>query len=91
MFDSLTLTKAIVGINEVSAESINIYPNPTNGFVQVNIEKKNLKKINIYDIYGRLVKTVTTTKFSMNNHLNGLYLLVIETNNEIIIEKLIKE
>lgn len=64
-------------INENDIQEIKIYPNPTNGNATLTFSSLSWKDITIslYDVSGRLVKTVTTMK------LMGQYTLPLELEN----------
>ena len=86
-----SMLEVTVSVEEKSFISqLFIYPNPTTDFVQIDIHDKELKLIYIYDINGRLIETFETTGFSMKKYPNGLYFLVIETENETTTKRLIK-
>jgi len=63
-------------VDELSNNTVSVYPNPTNGILNFNMVKEN-STINIIDITGKTLKTVktNTTKVSMNlnTFANGLY------------------
>lgn len=63
-------------VDELSNNTVSVYPNPTNGTLNFNMVKEN-STINIIDITGKTLKTVktNTTKVSMNlnTFANGLY------------------
>lgn len=64
------------GVEELSTNAIQVYPNPTNGILNFNLTKNNAT-INVIDITGKTLKTVktNTNKVSMNLNAfaNGLY------------------
>ncbi|MFZ4402149.1 MAG: T9SS type A sorting domain-containing protein, partial [Bacteroidales bacterium] len=63
--------------NEIEANTIGIYPNPTNGKFTVNIEKFNNGEIKVYSIVGSLILSQTVNKanneFDLSNNGKGLY------------------
>ena len=75
-------------------ENLSIYPNPvTNGKTIIYItSKSNLnKKIEFYDILGKLISTTYIDKKELNiAHLSkGVYLLKITENNTTEVKKLV--
>ena len=92
----LTLN-AFVGISDISENGITVYPNPTNGILTITNYELEIKGIHISDIAG---KTITNnfqiesfSNFQINiSHLqNGVYLLKVETETGVFIEKIIKQ
>lgn len=76
--------KSSVGLNNSSNRiKWNIYPNPTNGKIVIDIPKKG--ELNIYDIHGRLTKSYELNKNTNNIILNlkpkGIYLFVYNSEN----------
>lgn len=86
-----------VGLKEliVDAESISVYPNPTNRVLHINTKELLESNISIYNVTGQEVYTKAI--FSTNEvldltHLNnGIYFISIITNNKIYSSKFIKE
>lgn len=79
----------VVGIDELSKATVNVYPNPTNGVF--NIATSEQVNIIIYNMLGEVVLTNVlnggTHVLSLNSHPRGVYFLKID--NQVI--KLIKE
>lgn len=68
-----------------------VYPNPTNGEVHLNISEHDLKSIEIFDSFGKLVMTTNKPSFSMKVFDNGVYYLKVLSKDGSTIKKLIKE
>jgi hypothetical protein len=98
LFDSTILTCPLGSdISEnLIEENVKIYPNPFDSFVKINI-KNNLRNnyfIQIYDQLGALVNVYNSTdenfKLNLDYIEDGVYFLKINSNNQIIIKKLLK-
>ncbi|MDB4378303.1 T9SS type A sorting domain-containing protein [bacterium] len=78
--EDTTLSTEVVNKNEIK-----IYPNPTTDafFICTNQEYEIL----IYDATGRFISTTQ----NLLNYENGIYLVVVKTNNNIQTFKLIKK
>ncbi len=74
------------------SNSINLYPNPTNGSFSIN---KNADKIELFDLAGRRVKSFTNsisnTPLNISNLSNGMYFVKITTMEGIGTKRLIKQ
>ena len=86
--------KSSVGLNNSSKRiKWNIYPNPTNGKIVIDIPKKG--ELYIYDIHGRLTKSYELNKNTNNIILNikpkGIYLFVYNNGNISSCKKVIIE
>ncbi len=83
------------GIKEIATgNGLSIYPNPTNG--EINIELLNPKEctISVYDIMGKLVTIVnrpinSTANFrlDLSDQNNGFYLIKVDLQNEVYYSK----
>lgn len=75
-------------------QSVTIYPNPTNGNININ-SKFYIKTIELYDIQGRILETAlessNTTTLDISNRETGIYFLKINTENGSKVEKIVKE
>ncbi|OFX52782.1 MAG: hypothetical protein A2046_12530 [Bacteroidetes bacterium GWA2_30_7] len=78
------------GLNSISKKSINVYPNPTKGIL--NIENAENSSIKIYNIIGDVVATVknatTLTKVDISNLAEGSYIVKILSDKKSIIKKI---
>ena len=69
---------------------ISIYPNPTTGIV--NIEAEGLVKVVVYDVTGRMMKSVAKeSTIDISNLEAGVYFFSVETANGSAMKKLVKE
>ena len=83
-------------IENNTENAINISPNPTNGFFNINCEQSKVSKIEIHDITGKIIYSNSEINNSLlsiniNNKPNGIYFIKINTENNIITKKIIKQ
>ncbi|WP_405564550.1 ELWxxDGT repeat protein [Polaribacter sp. Asnod6-C07] len=81
--------------NTDKLNKINIYPNPSNSFINIK-SGKWFNKLNIYDIRGNLIikkhiENTLETKLNVNNLTKGIYFLEIISDNKKLTQKLIIE
>jgi hypothetical protein len=82
----------IVGINELAASSFKVYPNPTNGIVNIesDIEMKSVRLVNLT---GQVVYSAPVNgsdlQFNAREFTTGIYTLQIETEAGVAVHKLI--
>lgn len=78
----------IVNIPKITDNAIKIYPNPASNYIQINTEIKNIKTVEIYDIYGNLIKKQETTQpktiINVSSLTTGLYFIKLFNENKII-------
>ncbi len=89
-----------LGIDDISdfANAINIYPNPTRGQLTIdNRSQKEITQVIISDINGRIIEIVETdtsvnnTNISLEKYSSGIYFARINTLNESIVKRIIKQ
>jgi D-alanyl-D-alanine carboxypeptidase len=88
-----TLINNPVGLNEntIPEKLITVYPNPTNGLVQIEIPNQTIKSIKVYDLQGRLIKETAENQFDLSNYSNGSYFIKAQTKEGFYSYKLIKQ
>lgn len=85
----------LVGIKQldVDSELIKIYPNPANEFLEINYLSNEPTVIEITNAFGQVVLSqIVLTKNSRlktDNLINGIYYLVLKTNDKVIKRKII--
>ncbi len=88
----------IVSTNEIeSLSKFDIAPNPSQGYLNVNVEFKQHKEfeILIHDIMGRQLyfrkqtAAISNEQLDLNEFANGVYMISIRSGNQIITEKFI--
>jgi hypothetical protein len=94
----MVTVNACTGINEVYANSISVYPNPTSGMVNVILTSELLKNstLEVYDALGKLVvKQVLINELNtinISNLNNGIYTFKVLNNSNIVkIGKIVKQ
>lgn len=85
-----------LGIEENNAETISIYPNPiSDNFKIKTLNSSIVRSLRIYDLNSRLVKQINVTTdscvFNISSISGGVYFLLIETDDGVFKQKLIKE
>ena len=72
-----------VGVEDVVAENINVYPNPAKSVV--NVYAENLNKVTVYNSVGQLVYTENVDEdnlvIDVASWTNGLYYINLETKS----------
>ena len=85
---------AVLSVDDLTENSISFYPNPADDFLTITTSQQGLKSISIFDLNGRLVKTINTN-LSSHQNINvsdlqdGLYFITAQTANGSISEKFI--
>lgn len=65
-----------------------VYPNPTNGLININTEFIN--QVEIFNNYGQKIHQSLDSKIDIRHFTSGIYFIKIRKNNEILIERVIK-
>ncbi len=88
------LVNAYVGVENMKHNSVSIYPNPTNGIINVELSNNNTHQLTISDIMGKILVKRTTDEqnktINLSNFESGIYIISIQTDKEIFKTKIIK-
>lgn len=84
-------TKTLLGVDDLSQETISLYPNPTNGIV--NIENAEGFQIEVYDILGKVIVTKANIAkqeiIDLTNLTSGVYYVKLQNENTTEIKKVV--
>jgi hypothetical protein len=90
-----------IGTNVLSIDTIekltaSVYPNPTNGIVNISLKEGSLLKIELFSMTGKLLfkKNLNSETYTldMSDYSSGLYhMKVFNQNNDIVNTKILKE
>ncbi|WP_298518337.1 T9SS type A sorting domain-containing protein [uncultured Kordia sp.] len=85
----------LLSTEDVELNSFQIYPNPTNGDI-VTIDTKNnveITAVKVFDLTGKQVlqQTNVSNEINVQSLQQGMYILQLETENQTITKKLIKQ
>ena len=98
-------TEQVASVNNISENSFKIFPNPTTGTIVVESKKLNIESIEITDITGKTISNspfeggkgdvnlqINNSHSSINltNQPKGIYFIKIQTENNIITKKIMK-
>lgn len=81
-----------IAFNSNKKNNISVFPNPSSDYIQLNTLQPNNCKMKIYTLEGSLVKEFSNASNSYNISFldKGIYILKIESGNEIENIKLVK-
>lgn len=76
---------------EFSDHKLDVYPNPTNGIINIK-SNKNIDKIFVYDFFGNLIKEFKSEKEVNISEMNpGMYFIGVQSEGSFEKIKVIKE
>ncbi len=82
-------------VTSTDVNNLSIYPNPTNGIVHLDLVGKRIQNLKIVDVTGKIIaennRVNPTETIDLSNFANGLYLIILQTENGTQPFKLIKE
>jgi len=87
---------------QIASASLNVYPNPGREYTKMNffLEKEEYIKLNIYNLQGRLIKTLSQNRlvtgnqifilnFNDDNISDGMYIVELIANNKVFNAKFV--
>ena len=81
-----------VGVNETTNEDVSIYPNPSNGIINIENLNNTENTIIVYDVLGKIVyNAVSSSSISIDltENGNGVYIIEISNDKGIISERVV--
>jgi len=92
-FDDVSFATSL-SIDDLDNTNFNVYPNPTQNVWKLQTNNQNITKIDLYDMLGKLVLTISPNtnevKIDASSLVKGLYFARISSNNGVNTVKLIK-
>ena len=86
---SLTWSPTLSVVDNVYFKSLLVYPNPVSNIIYISGDNIDIRKICLYDINGRLVKTSKDLeKVDVSNLPCGLYLLEVSNDENRTVKKI---
>jgi hypothetical protein len=94
--DSLTCYNVTGFKDQREQQVVNIYPNPTQGWMTVSLEEGTATSVTIRNSLGQLLlsdKTPSTNQveLDLSSYPTGIYFLQLEVDGQVITKKIIKE
>lgn len=85
----------LISVNEQNNRNnfFTIYPNPNNGVFTLTLNNINHAEVTIYSVSGQIVLQQKLTSvihtINLTNYTKGMYFVKVNTNNKIVIEKIV--
>lgn len=84
-----------VSVTEIAEQTISIYPNPTTSIVHLNLAGKSIQNLKMVDVTGKIISEKnhvnSTETIDLSNFSNGLYLVILQSENGTQSFKVVKE
>lgn len=90
MVDDITIDRGTVGTELYNMDMVKVYPNPANN--QVSISGDDIARVEVYDIMGRLSKSISSgfSQINLFDLDNGVYLFKIyNSSNDVVIHRVV--
>lgn len=96
--DGFYVTTLDVGINEYLETRVSLYPNPAKEFVDIRVDGDvNVKGMDVYDVYGKVVRTVVGANNDSPIQINvsdlsaGMYFVRVTTDRGMVTKRFVKK
>ena len=97
---AITAQTTNVGIESHLLNSISLYPNPANDVINVQCTMNNVqvKALEVFDVYGKLIRTVETvctpslqTQINVSDLASGMYFVRVTTEQGVVTKSFVKK
>lgn len=93
--ESISSSVVVVGTENNIVASFQVYPNPTENNLTISSSEQVIECIQLQDIHGRLVQTFEVgskeATVNLSSFTPGMYLLFIQTKDQLISKKVIRK
>ena len=97
--DDTDTTSTDDGIVNHLSDNLILYPNPANHFVEIRVDGNGItiEGMEVYDIYGKLIRTTGCTNNVSPIHINvsdlssGVYFVRVRTNRGVVTKRFVKQ
>ena len=90
-----TFTTEPVGIEDHELNNVVVYPNPTNGMVQIQNTESRIQNVEVYDAYGKLLNVVNvndhTAVINLSGYAAGTYFVKVATDRGVVTKRVVKQ
>lgn len=79
-----------LGLNENTLSGVSIYPNPSEGIVNITNDNNTENSIEVYDLLGNSILSTsanTATTVDLSSNASGIYMIVVSNENGSIVER----
>ena len=87
--------KSPTNINVTSIGALKLYPNPTKGFINLEMTNQHINYSQLYDSYGQVIRIMNIKNgintYDISNLKAGIYFIQISTSEGVITQKIIKD
>ena len=95
-WSSSIVVTTTVGIDSWLENSVSLYPNPAKEYVDIRVDGDlNVKMMEVYDVYGKLINTVMVTenptRINVSSLANGMYFVRVSTEAGMVTKTFIKK
>jgi uncharacterized protein YjdB len=89
----ITISNQSVGLKEATLQNINIYPNPVQNQLFIELTEGKISAINILGLFGKVVLSNPnyTKSIDVSGLSKGIYILKIETENGVSATRFVKQ
>jgi len=81
-----------VSVNESTLDGVSVYPNPSNGIVNISNDMNSENEITVYNMVGSVVATTTTassTTLDLSANGTGVYIVKVSNANGTLVERVV--
>ena len=93
--EPIHISTTIDGIESWLLNSISLYPNPANDYINVQCSTFNVQSVEVIDVYGKVINTVNVTenptRINISGLANGIYFVRVTTEQGVATKTFVKK
>ncbi len=94
-FDKIALingsTNGLINLASEEIPFVQVFPNPSSNIVNIELGEEKLLDIKVYNAESKLMLTVLESQFSISELPDGIYFVVVQTENKTSVNRMIKK
>ncbi|MEZ4778905.1 MAG: T9SS type A sorting domain-containing protein [Flavobacteriaceae bacterium] len=95
LFSKGSFKNSTLGIANTEIENVTIFPNPTEGVLNISAPKSQIEEITIFDVQGRIIERTNpnydSATLNISKYKSSVYFIQIKTEQGLVTRRIVKK